>query len=180
MTRLLEQYKTKIAPQLKADLGIANLLALPRLVKVVVNAGLGKQLQAQPKALDGFVEAVRKITGQQPVITKAKKAISGFKTRQGQIVGLAVTLRGKRMYEFLDKLINAALPRTRDFRGVSRRGFDGRGNYSLGLREHLIFPEMAQEEGQGNFGVEVSIVTTAKTDDAGYQLLKRFGFPFND
>lgn len=180
MSRLLTQYRSKIVPELQKQLLVGNVLAVPRLQKIVVNVGLGKQLAAQPKALENFVQMTQNITGQHPVQTRAKKAISGFKVRENQIVGLVVTLRGKRMYDFLDKLINAGLPRTRDFRGLSRNGFDGRGNYSLGLRENIVFPEMAQEEAQNNFGLQITIATTAKTDERGYALLKKFGFPFKD
>ncbi len=179
MSRLFKQYRTTILPKLQTELHAANIMAVPRLKKIIVNAGIGKLLQQQPKNLENYVDAVRKITGQQPVVTRAKRAISGFKTRQGQVVGLRVTLRGKRMYEFLDKLINVALPRTRDFRGMSRQGFDRRGNYSLGLREHLVFPEMAQEDLTTNFGLGVTIATTAKDDKEAYMLLKKFGFPFS-
>lgn len=180
MSRLRQQYQTQIVPELKQELAIANVYAVPRIEKIVVNAGLGRALTANPKNLDKLVEAFRRITGQQPIITHARKAIAGFKIREGQIVGLAVTLRGKRMYDFLDKLINVAWPRTRDFRGLSRSGFDGRGNYSAGLKEHIVFPEAAESDVEGAFGLEVSIVTTAKTDEAGYKLLKKFGFPFKD
>lgn len=178
--RLLEQYKTKILPELRAEFGLENDLAVPRIEKVVVNVGIGRILQQQPKALEVLRSAVKKIAGQTPVATSAKKAIAGFKIREGQAVGLMVTLRGKRMYDFLDKLINVAQPRSRDFRGVPRKGFDGRGNYSLGLREHIVFPEMAQEEIDTNFGVQVTIATTAKDDESAYALLKKFGFPFKD
>ncbi len=180
MTRLLQQYRTKVLPELKTQLKVSNDLAIPRIEKIRVNAGVGKLLQQQPKALDEFIKIMRQITGQQPVVTRAKKAISGFKIREGQAVGLAVTLRGKRMYDFLDKLINVTLPRNRDFRGLSKQGFDGNGNYSLGIREHLVFPEMAQEEIGVNFGVEVTIVTTTKNDESAYQMLKKLHFPFKD
>src|SRR3989338_7471393 len=141
MNRLMEKYKTEIAPNLKSELKIGNILAVPKLQKIMINAGIGRVLQQQPKALDQLKESLRKITGQQPVITKAKKAIAGFKTRQGQIVGLTVTLRGKRMYHFLEKFIKVVMPRTRDFRGLPKTGFDGRGNYSVGLKEQVAFPE---------------------------------------
>ncbi|KKW29779.1 MAG: 50S ribosomal protein L5 [Parcubacteria group bacterium GW2011_GWA2_52_8] len=159
MTRLLERYRSTIVPQLQTELKLSNRMAVPRIEKIVVNAGLGKPLVAQPKNLEAFTGAFRKIVGQQPLVTKARKAISAFKIREGQIVGLAATLRGKRMYDFLDKLVNVALPRARDFRGIPRSGFDGRGNYSLGLREHVIFPEMAQEEVASTFGLQVTVVT---------------------
>ncbi|MBI4050423.1 MAG: 50S ribosomal protein L5 [Candidatus Doudnabacteria bacterium] len=180
MTRLLQQFRTKILPELRQELKFANDLAVPRVEKIMVNAGVGKLLQQQPKSLDEFIKAMAKITGQQPQVTRAKKAISGFKIRQGQAVGLMVTLRGKRMYDFLDKLINATLPRSRDFRGLSKKGFDRHGNYSLGLRDHMVFPEMAQEEIGTGFGLEVTIATTAKTDEAAYKLLKHLGFPFKE
>lgn len=166
-------------PKLKQELNLSHDLAVPRLEKIVVNSGIGKLLQQQPKVQESFQAILRKITGQQPVVTSAKKAIAGFKIRKGQIVGLRVTLRGKRMYDFFDKLINVALPRSRDFRGVSRSGFDGHGNFSLGLRDHSVFPEMAQEEIGTGLGVEVTIVTTAKSDAEAYKLLKKFGFPFS-
>ena len=177
MTRLLERYRSTIVPQLQTELKLSNRMAVPRVEKIVVNAGLGKPLVAQPKNLEAFTGAFRKIVGQ-PLVTKARKAISAFKIREGQIVGLAATLRGKRMYDFLDKLVNVALPRARDFRGIPRSGFDGRGNYSLGLREHVIFPEMAQEEVASTFGLQVTVVTTARNDEEAFALLKKFGFPF--
>lgn len=180
MVRLMEQYKTKVLPALQNELKVKSAMAVPRITKIVINAGIGRILQAQPKALDNLVASLAKVTGQKPALRHAAKAISAFKIRQGQIVGLSVTLRGARMYDFLDKLINVALPRTRDFRGVSKDGFDGRGNYSLGLKEHLVFPEMAQEEMETSFGLQVNIVTTAGNDVAGYLLLKKLGFPFKD
>lgn len=180
MSRLFEQYKENILPALKTELSVDNVMAIPRVVKIIVNAGIGRILQSQPKALDSLVAGLAKITGQKPRSRPAAKAISAFKIRQGQVVGLSVTLRGERMYHFLDKLINVALPRMRDFRGVSRQGFDGHGNYSLGLREHLVFPEMAQEDIDTSFGLQVNIITTAKNDNGGYLLLKKFGFPFKD
>jgi len=178
MNRLQERYKKTIVPELQTELKRPNVMAVPRVSKIVVNAGLGKPLVAQPKNLEAFTEAFRKIVGQQPQVTRARKAISAFKTREGQVVGLAATLRGKRMYDFLDKLINITLARGRDFRGVPRTGFDGRGNYSLGFREHIVFPEMAQEEVGSTFGLQVTIVTTARTNEEAFVLLKKFGFPF--
>lgn len=169
-----------VAPELRTELVLDNLFSVPKVEKVVVNAGIGRLLQQQPKSLDVVLDSVARITGQKPMATRAKKAISAFKIREGQVVGATVTLRGRRMYEFLDKLVNAALPRTRDFRGVSRKGFDGCGNYSLGIREQLIFPEMAQEENATPFGLEITVVTTAKSPEAGYLLLKKLGFPFKD
>src|SRR3989338_7195751 len=179
MTRLQELYNKQILPALKTELKIDNIQAVPRIQKIVINAGIGRILQQNPKALDALVETMRKITGQQPVITKASKAIAGFKIRQGQTVGLTVTLRQKRMYDFLDKFINVVMPRTRDFRGLSPKGFDGRGNYNCGVKEVVIFPETG-EGADANFGLEMTIVTSAKNDAEGYALLKKFGFPFND
>src|SRR3989338_5520934 len=179
MTRLQELYNKQILPALKTELKIDNIQAVPRIQKIVINAGIGRILQQNPKALDALVETMRKITGQQPVITRAAKAIAGFKIRQGQTVGLTVTLRSKRMYDFLDKFINVVMPRTRDFRGLSPKGFDGRGNYNCGIKEVLVFPE-AGETAEASFGLEITIVTTAKSNAQGFALLKKFGFPFND
>ncbi len=179
MSRLLEKYKKQILPQLKSELGISNDLAVPRLEKIVVNLGIGRLIQQNPKNLELLKEATRKITGQQATMRLAKKAIAGFKIRQNQVVGIATTLRGKRMYDFFDKFINVVMPRTRDFRGLSKKGFDGRGNYSCGLREQIAFPEMSEESVDFTFGIEVTIVTTADSDEAAYQLLKKFGFPFS-
>lgn len=180
MARLLEKFRVKILPNLQKELGVKNALAVPKIEKIVVNSGIGKNLLAKPKSLDLIIEAVKKITGQKPVLKKAKKAIAGFKVREGQVVGLVVTLRGRRMYDFLDKFINVALPRSRDFKGLSKAGFDGRGNYSAGVRDHLIFPEMVQEDSGVNLGLQMTIITTAKDDQEAYVLLKKFGFPFRD
>lgn len=177
---LLEKYRKEVLPKLKLKLGLGDDLAVPRLEKIVVNAGIGKLLAQQPKNLEQFKEGLSKLTGQKPFLCKAKKAISGFKIRTGQVVGLMVTLRGKRMYDFLQKLMHVVLARSRDFRGLSRNGFDGRGNYSLGIKEHLVFPEMAQEDLGISFGLEISIVTTAKTDEQAYALLSAMGCPFKD
>lgn len=179
MARLQEQYKSRILPQLKDELKFDNVHAVPKVEKIVINAGIGRLLQQNPKAMDMLVDTLRKITGQQPVVTKAAKAIAGFKIRQGQTVGLIVTLRQKRMYDFLNKLINVALPRTRDFRGLPRKGFDGRGNYNCGVREVQVFPEVG-EGLEAGFGLEVTIVTSAKNNEEGYALLKKFGFPFSE
>src|SRR3989344_382682 len=172
MSRLIQQYKEKILPELKEELKVSNIHAVPRIEKIVINAGIGKVLQQNPKALDTLTETFRKITGQQPVVTRASKAIAGFKIRQGQTVGLTVTLRSKRMYDFLDKFINVVMPRTRDFRGLSPKGFDGRGNYNCGVKEVLVFPETGEGAGETSFGLEVTIVTTAKNNEEGFQLLK--------
>ena len=178
MSRLAKAYKTKIGPALKSELGIDNIHAVPKIEKIVINAGIGRVLQQNPKSLDKLVEIIGKITGQRPVITRAKKAIAGFKIRQGQTVGLVANLRSKRMYDFLDKFVNIALPRTRDFRGLSRSGFDGRGNYNCAVREVIVFPE-AGEGADANFGLEITIVTTAKDNESAYKLLKKFNFPFS-
>jgi len=180
MARLREQYESKIRRELKKELAIDNDLAAPRITKIKVNAGIGKRLQENPKLLDTVLEDIAAITGQRPVKTLAKKSIAAFKIREGQVVGAAVTLRGRRMYEFLDKLINATFPRIRDFRGYSRKSFDGRGNYTVGLKEHMVFPELAARESSQNFGIEIVIATSAADDESGYRLLKKFGFPFND
>ena len=182
MTRLMEKYKNNIVSTLQSELKIGNILAVPKIEKIVINTGIGKTLQQSggSKALDNIKEAIAKITGQQPVVTRAKKAIAGFKIRENQAVGLTVTLRGKRMYDFLDKFINVVMPRTRDFRGLPKNGFDGRGNYSVGLREQIAFPEMAEAEVEGAFGLQITIVTTAKSDTQGYALLKKFNFPVKD
>lgn len=179
-TRLLKIYRDKILPDLQQELAMKNPLAAPRLQKVVINAGVGRYLQQNPKAQDAIIQDLARIAGQRPVTTRARKAISAFKIRAGQAVGAAVTLRGKRMYDFLEKLTQATLPRLRDFRGLSRKGFDGKGNYTLGIKEHTVFPEMAEREIGSAFGVEVTIVTTAEDDESAYLLLKKMGFPFND
>jgi large subunit ribosomal protein L5 len=159
--------------------GYRNVMQIPSLEKVVVNMGVGEAIQ-NSKALDAAVGDLAKITGQRPVITKAKKSIAGFKLREGMSIGCKVTLRGDRMYEFVDKLINAALPRVRDFRGVSPKSFDGRGNYTLGLREQLIFPEIEYDKIDKLRGMDVIMVTTAKTDEEGRELLRLMGMPFRE
>jgi len=177
MNRLLEQYKNEIAPALQKELGLKNVMQIPKIKKVVVNIGLGEALD-NPKALDAAVNDLTIITGQKPVVIAAKKAISNFKLREGRQIGVKVTLRGEKMWAFLDRLINVALPRVRDFRGISADSFDGRGNYTLGLTEHLIFPEIQYDKIDKVRGMEISIVTTAETDDHARQLLSKFGMPF--
>jgi large subunit ribosomal protein L5 len=177
MARLKERYHRELVPQLMKDLGYNNIYQIPRLAKIVVNMGLGEAIQ-NPKALDAAVGELTAITGQKAVITKARAAISNFKLREGMSIGCMVTLRGPRMFEFLDRLLNVALPRVRDFRGVSDRSFDGRGNYSLGVREQIIFPEVDLDKIDKIRGLTVSIVTTARTDAEGKALLKAFGMPF--
>lgn len=176
MERLQEQYVKKVIPALKRKFGFANVLQVPKITKVVVNCGVGK-VKEDKKKVDAVVADLAKITGQAPVKTIARKSISGFKVRENQIVGVMVTLRGFRMYSFLDKLVNVAVPRVRDFRGLSEK-FDGRGNYHLGLREHLVFPEISTSALENVFGLEVSIITNAGKDEVARELLKELGFPF--
>lgn len=178
MARLKEKYKSEIVPLLQEKFSYKSVMEVPKFEKVVVNVGLGEAV-ANPKALDGAVEDIMLITGQKPVITKAKKSIATYKLRDGMPIGVKVTLRGDRMYEFIDKLLNIVLPRVRDFRGVSPRSFDGRGNYSLGLREQIIFPEIDYEKVDKVRGLEVVFVTTAKTDEEGRELLRLSGMPFS-
>lgn len=177
MARLKEKYRNEIAPALAKEFDIKNVMAIPKIEKVVVNMGLGEGI-SNSKILDVAAEELRTITGQKPVITKAKKSIAAFKLRQGMNIGAMVTLRGDRMYEFLDRLISVALPRVRDFRGISGKAFDGRGNYTLGVREQLIFPEIDFNKVDKTRGMNISIVTTAKTDDQARSLLKSLGMPF--
>lgn len=177
MNRLKEIYKEEIAPALMEDLSIENVMEIPTIEKIVVNIGVGEALD-NPKALDQAVRDLTTITGQRPVVTKAKKSIANFKLREGRLIGTKVTLRGDRMWAFLDRLVNVALPRVRDFRGISPDAFDGRGNYTLGLQEQLIFPEINYDDVEIVRGMEISIVTTAETDDQGRALLSRIGMPF--
>jgi large subunit ribosomal protein L5 len=177
MNRLKERYEREIRPQLMKELGYTNMLQVPRLDKVVLNMGLGEAIQ-NAKILDAATTELTAISGQKPVITKARKAIANFKLREGMSIGAMVTLRGPRMYEFLDRLLSLALPRVRDFRGLSDRSFDGRGNYSLGIREQIIFPEIDLDKIDKVRGLTVSIITTAKTDADGKALLKAIGMPF--
>ena len=177
MSRLKELYKTEAVPALMKQFSYKNVMAVPKLVKVNVNMGLGEAI-ANAKILDVAAEELGQITGQRPVITKAKKSIAAFKLRQGMPIGATVTLRGDRMYEFLDRLVSIALPRVRDFRGVSAKSFDGRGNYTLGLRDQLIFPEIDFGKADKARGMNITIVTTAGTDDEAYELLRLLGMPF--
>ncbi|MGI6081297.1 MAG: 50S ribosomal protein L5 [Limnochordia bacterium] len=177
MARLKEKLENEVKPALKEHFGYENVNEVPTLSKVVINMGVGDAV-AEPKALDGAVADLMAITGQRPVVTKAKKSVAAFKIRTGMRIGAKVTLRGKRMYDFLDKLINVTLPRIRDFRGLSPRSFDGRGNYSLGLREQLVFPEIDYDKIDKIRGMDIVIVTTAKTDEEGYELLRALGMPF--
>lgn len=175
--RLYSLYHDTIAPKLKQELGYTNIHQIPKLTKVVVNRGLGEASQ-NAKALESSIAEISVITGQKPVITRAKQAIASFKIREGMPVGLMVTLRRERMYAFVDRLINVALPRIRDFRGVSPKSFDGRGNYTLGIREQLIFPEISYDSIDQIRGMDISIVTTAKNDEEGRALLRAMGMPF--
>jgi large subunit ribosomal protein L5 len=177
MTRLQEHYKDKVVPELKAKFGYKSPMEVPRIDKITVNIGVGKATQDR-KILDNAVGDLTKITGQKPVVTKAKKSIANFKVRVGYPIGCMVTLRGQRMYEFLDRLVSIAMPRIRDFRGVSNRSFDGRGNYSLGVKEQIIFPEIDYDKIDTLRGMNISITTTAKTDDEARALLAGFRFPF--
>lgn len=177
MARLREKYKSETAPAIAKDFEITNPMAVPKLEKIVLNMGIG-EATGNSKALDAAVEEVKVITGQKPIVTKAKKSIAAFKLREGMNIGVMVTLRSTRMYEFLDRLISIALPRVRDFRGLSAKAFDGRGNYTLGIKEQLIFPEIDFNKVDKTRGMNISIVTTAKNDEQGRSLLKSLGMPF--
>jgi large subunit ribosomal protein L5 len=179
MSRLRDRYVKEVVPALKKEFGYTNVMAIPKLRKVVVNMGLGEATQ-NAKIVDTGVDEVARITGQKPVITRAKKSISQFKVRKGMPIGTMVTLRGERMWEFLDRLMSVALPRVRDFRGVSPRGFDGRGNYTLGLRDQLLFPEIDYMKVDKARGMNISVVTTAKTDEESRKLLQLLGMPFRN
>ncbi|MDQ3907311.1 MAG: 50S ribosomal protein L5 [Acidobacteriota bacterium] len=175
--RLRERYTKEIAPALAKEFDIKNPMAVPKLEKIVINMGLGEAI-ANSKIVDTAVDELGSITGQKPVVTRAKKAIAAFKLRQGMAIGSMVTLRGDRMYEFLDRLVSVALPRVRDFRGVSPKAFDGRGNYTLGIREQLIFPEIDFNRVDKTRGMNISIVTTARDDEQARALLRALGMPF--
>lgn len=175
--RLKERYQNEIVPALKEALNLENIMEVPRIEKVVLNIGLGEAMD-NAKALDAAVEDLMKITGQRPVITKARKSIANFKLREGRSIGTKVTLRGERMWSFLDRLMNVALPRMRDFRGVDPNSFDGRGNYTLGFQEQLIFPEIDYDQIDKIRGFEVTIVTSADNDEASRELLRMLGMPF--
>lgn len=176
-SRLLEKYNNEVIPALMERFEYSNVMEAPKLSKVVVNVGLGSS-KDNPKAVEGAVRDIEKITGQKPVITKAKKSIANFKLREGMVVGAKVTLRGKKMYDFLDKLMNISLPRVRDFRGISPSAFDGRGNYTVGIKEQLIFPEIEYDEIDQIRGMDISVVTTSKTDEEAKVFLELMGMPF--
>lgn len=177
MARLKEKYHKELAPELLASLQLGNVMQVPKVEKVVVNIGVGEAIQ-NAKLLESAVEELSQITGQKPVITKAKKSIAGFKLREGMPIGCMVTLRSNRAYEFLDRLINIALPRVRDFKGISPKAFDGRGNYTLGISEQIIFPEIELDKIAKIGGLNISVVTTARTDEEGRTLLRALGMPF--
>jgi large subunit ribosomal protein L5 len=177
MPRLKDRYREQVVPAMMEEFGYDNVMECPRLEKIVVNIGLGEAMQ-DAKVLDAATEDLRAITGQQPAITRARKSIAGFKLRAGREIGAKVTLRGNRMWDFFDRLCNVALPRRRDFRGVSPNSFDGRGNYSIGLREQLVFPEVSYEKIDKVRGMEIAIVTSAQTDEEGRRLLAMLGMPF--
>ena len=179
MSRLKQRYTKEIAPAMGKEYGYKNVMAIPRLEKIVINIGLGEAIQ-NSKLLDNAADELGQIAGQRPVITRAKKSIASFKLRKGMPIGCSVTLRGERMFEFLDRLVNTALPRVRDFRGLSTKSFDGRGNYTLGLRDQLIFPEIDYARVSKIKGMNICVVTTAKTDDEARTLLRLFGMPFRN
>jgi large subunit ribosomal protein L5 len=175
--RLKQHYRKTVTPALVKEFGYSNVMAVPRLEKISINIGLGEATQ-NPKLMDGAVNELSAIAGQRPVVTKARKSVAAFKVREGNAIGCRVTLRGERMYEFFDRLVNVALPRVRDFRGVSSKSFDGRGNYTLGLKDQLIFPEIDYNKVDKLKGMNISITTTARTDAEGLALLKHLGMPF--
>jgi large subunit ribosomal protein L5 len=177
MARLQQVYREKIVPDLKKSLGLANTMQVPRILKITVNMGVGEAV-ADKKVMDAATADMAKITGQKPAVTKAKKSVATFKVRDGQAIGCKVTLRGARMYEFLDRLVNIAIPRIRDFRGISTRSFDGRGNYSLGVKEQIIFPEIQYDQIDQIRGMDITISTSAVDDKHGRALLEAFNFPF--
>jgi len=177
MARLAQHYREKIVPELQKTLELDNIMQVPKIKKITVNMGVGEAV-ADKKIMDNAVGDLTKITGQKPLVTKARKSVATFKVRDGQAVGAKVTLRGARMYEFLDRLVNIAMPRIRDFRGVSARSFDGRGNYNFGVKEQIIFPEIAYDQIDAIRGMDITITTTATDDKAGRALLEAFNFPF--
>ena len=178
MARLKDLYDSEIKKNLKTKLGFKNVMAIPKIEKISINMGVGEASQDKGK-VDGAVNDLKLITGQQPIITKARKSVAGFKLREGVSVGVKVTLRKQKMYEFLDRLVNIALPRVRDFRGLSKKSFDGKGNYSLGLKEQIVFPEIDYDNLDSLRGMDITIVTSAKNDEQGLELLKSFNLPIN-
>jgi len=178
VARLKDKFSTEVAPAMMEKFGYKNVMQIPKIEKVVINMGVGEAV-GNPKVLDAAVSDLTMIAGQRPVVTKAKKSIAAFKIREGMAIGTKVTLRGERMYQFLDKLLNVSLPRVRDFRGVSPRAFDGRGNYTLGIKEQLIFPEIEYDKVDKIRGMDIVIVTTAKSDEEAREMLKLMGMPFS-
>ncbi len=176
MAALREVYRDELVPKLKEELGFDNVMQVPRITKITLNMGVGEAL-GDKKVLDNAVGDLQKIAGQKPIVTKARKSIAGFKVREGWPIGCKVTLRGERMYEFLDRLISIAIPRVRDFRGISPKSFDGRGNFSMGVTEQIIFPEIDYDQVDALRGLDITITTTARTDDEGRALLRAFSFP---
>lgn len=177
MARLKQRYEAEVAPALRERFGYKNVMQLPRIEKVVVNMGVGEASQ-NSRAMDGAVDDLQRITGQKPEVRRARKSVAGFKIREGMPIGARVTLRGARMWEFLDRLISVALPRVRDFRGISAKSFDGRGNFALGVKEQLIFPEISYDAIESVRGLDVAVVTTAETDEEARELLRLLGMPF--
>ena len=177
MARLQQYYREKVVPELQKSLGVTNVMQVPKITKITVNMGVGEAV-ADKKIMDNAVADMTKITGQKPLVTKSRKSVATFKLRDGLAIGCKVTLRGARMYEFLDRLVNIAMPRIRDFRGVSARSFDGQGNYNFGVKEQIIFPEIAYDQIDAIRGMDITITTTAKDDKSGRALLEAFNFPF--
>ena len=177
--RLIKKYKDEVVPRLMKDFTLTNVMQVPKLEKIIVNMGLGEAVQ-NAKLIESAVDELTSITGRKPVVTRAKKSIAGFKLREGMPIGVMVTLRGEQMYDFLDRLVSIALPRTRDFKGISPKAFDGRGNYTLGIREQIIFPEINYDKIDRIKGMNVTFVTTAETDEQGRALLKSLGMPFRN
>ena len=179
MSRLYEKYKKEIVPELEKEFDISNMMAVPRLEKIIINVGVGEAIQ-NAKVLDSARAELSLITGQMPVVSRAKKSISAFKLRKGQAIACYVTLRGRRMYEFFDRLVNIVLPRVRDFRGVSPKAFDGRGNYTLGVKDQLVFPEIDYTKVEKSRGMNITVVTSARTNEEAFALLKKMGMPFRE
>jgi large subunit ribosomal protein L5 len=177
VSRLKEHYTKEVVPALEKEFGFKNVMQVPRLEKIVINCGLGEAIQ-NPKLLEAAMNDIAAITGQKPKVCRARLSVAAFKLRKGMSVGCQVTLRGRRMYEFYDRLVNVALPRIRDFRGVPTKSFDGRGNFTLGVKEHIIFPEIDYDKVTQAFGMDITIVTTAKNDEQGFKLLKYMNMPF--
>lgn len=175
---LQTRFNKEIAPKLKETLKVKNTMAVPKVTQITLNCGIGTYIKSHNKDFSNIVESITAISGQKPVVTKSKKAISNFKSRAGDPVGIAVTIRGKRMYDFLSKLINVVFPRVRDFRGASQKSFDGNGNYSIGFKEHTVFPEISPDDVSRLHGLQINIRTTAKNNEEGFELLKSMGFPF--